>query len=145
MMEILEPIRSVLRNYPEVKLCIVFGSVATGRASAGSDLDIAVAGDRALTEEQYLNLCDAFSSATPRMVDLLDLMTANGEILKQALSQGVLVQNLDKGLYARLIIRMLYNQADWMPYHYRILRERRERFLSGGTGPNPGSGRGRRP
>ncbi|NLV30823.1 MAG: nucleotidyltransferase domain-containing protein [Acidobacteria bacterium] len=131
MMEILEPIRSVLRNHPEVKLCIVFGSVATGRASAGSDLDIAVAGDRALSEEQYLNLCDALSSATPRMVDLLDLMTANGEILKQALSKGVLVQNLDKGLYARLIIRMLYNQADMMPYHYRILRERRERFLNG--------------
>ncbi len=130
-MEILEPIRSVLRNHPEVKLCIVFGSVATGRASAGSDLDIAVAGDRALSEEQYLNLCDALSSATPRMVDLLDLMTANGEILKQALSKGVLVQNLDKGLYARLIIRMLYNQADMMPYHYRILRERRERFLNG--------------
>jgi len=131
MMEILEPIRSVLRNHPEVKLCIVFGSVATGRASAVSDLDIAVAGDRALSEEQYLNLCDALSSATPRMVDLLDLMTANGEILKQALSKGVLVQNLDKGLYARLIIRMLYNQADMMPYHYRILRERRERFLNG--------------
>ena len=53
------------------------------------------------------------------------------EILKQALSKGVLVQNLDKALYARLIIRMLYNQADMMPYHYRILRERRERFLNG--------------
>lgn len=131
MNEILEPIRSVLRNYPEVKLCLVFGSVARGRASAGSDLDIAVAGGRSLSEEQYLNLCDALSSATLRTVDLLDLMTANGEILKQALSKGVLVQNLDKALYARLIIRMLYNQADMMPYHYRILRERRERFLNG--------------
>ena len=128
---LLEPIRSVLSQHPNIKLCILFGSAASGRESASSDLDIAVAGSQPLSGDEYLELMEAFSSATHREIDLLDLATATGVILKQALSKGVVLQNLDKKLYARHISRMLFNQADMMPYHDRILRERRERFLNG--------------
>jgi predicted nucleotidyltransferase len=130
MEKLLEPIRSILRQHPNIKLCILFGSAAAGRASANSDLDIAVAAQQPLSGDEYLELMAAFSSATHREIDLLDLLSATGEILKQALSKGVIIQNLDKELCARQISRMLFNQADMMPYHDRILRERRERFLS---------------
>jgi uncharacterized protein len=130
MEKLLEPIRSVLLQHPNIQLCILFGSAAVGRTTAGSDLDIAVAGYKPLSGDEYLELMAAFSSATHREIDLLDLTSANGEILKQALSTGVVIQNLDKELYARHISRMLFNQADMMPYHDRILRERRERFLN---------------
>ena len=130
MEKLLESIRFVLIQHPNIKLCILFGSAAAGRASSNSDLDIAVAGYQPLSGDEYLELMAAFSSATHREIDLLDLSTAAGEILKQALSTGVVIQNLDKELYARHISRMLFNQADMMPYHDRILCERRERFLS---------------
>jgi uncharacterized protein len=131
MNKLLDPLRSVLLKHPDIKLCIVFGSEAAGKASANSDLDIAVAASHPLSEDIYLELLEAFSSATHREIDLVDLTNATGEILKQALSKGVLIQNSDKSLYARIISRMLFNQADMMPYHDRILRERRERFLNG--------------
>jgi uncharacterized protein len=131
MEKLLEPIRSVLLKHPDIKLCILFGSAAVGRASANSDLDIAVAGYQALSGDEYLELMAEFSSATHHEIDLLDLATATGVILKQALSKGIVLQNLDKNLYAQHISRMLFNQADMMPYHDRILRERRERFLNG--------------
>jgi len=78
-----------------------------------------------------LALIEAFSSATNREVDLVDLLADAGPILRNALSTGVVVQNADKLLYAKIISRMLFLEADVMPYHYRILRERRERFLNG--------------
>jgi uncharacterized protein len=131
MEKLLEPIRSILSQHQNIKLCILFGSMASERASADSDLDIAVAGSQPLSGDEYLELMAAFSSVTHHEIDLLDLTTATGEILKQALSKGVVLQNLDKSLYARHISRMLFNQADMMPYHNRILRERRERFLNG--------------
>ncbi|MEJ2247976.1 MAG: nucleotidyltransferase domain-containing protein [Acidobacteriota bacterium] len=131
-MEILqELLRKVLINFQDVKLCIVFGSAASDKATPQSDLDIAVAGDRPLTGEKLLELVEAFTEATNREIDLIDLATATGLILKQALSTGVVIQNLDKTLYARLISRMLFNEADMMPYFHRTLQEPRKRFLDG--------------
>ncbi len=125
-----ESIREVLERHPDIMLCTVFGSVATGKASPGSDLDIAVAAGKPLSSEEYLELIAEFADVSNREIDLVDLMTATGPILKQALSTGAIVQNLDKSLYANLISRMLFNEADMMPYYDRILRERRRRFIN---------------
>jgi predicted nucleotidyltransferase len=123
-------IRGVLHRYPDIKLCIVFGSTAAGKASFDSDLDIAVAAEQPLSGGKCLELIEELSAATNRAIDLIDLMTATGPISKQALSTGVVVQNLNKSLYAGIISRMLFNQADMMPYYERILRERRRRFIN---------------
>jgi predicted nucleotidyltransferase len=125
-----ELIRNVLNHHPDVKLCIIFGSIAAGKESADSDLDIAVAAEQPLSADSCLELIEEFSAATNREIDLVDLTTATGPISRQALSTGVVVQNVNKSLYARLISRMLFNQADMMPYYDRILRERRKRFLN---------------
>jgi uncharacterized protein len=125
-----ELIQGVLIRHPDIKLCIVFGSVAAGKAASGSDIDIAVAAEQPLPGCKYLELVEEFSAALKHEIDLVDLMAATGLISKQALSMGVVMQNLDKNLYARLISRMLFNQADMMPYYDRTLRERRRRFLN---------------
>jgi predicted nucleotidyltransferase len=126
-----ELIREVLNHHPDIKLCIIFGSIASGKASSDSDLDIAVAGELPLSAGKCLELMDALSAATSREIDLVDLMAATGQILRQALCSGVIVQNRNKNLYAGLISRMLFNQADMMPLSDRTLRERRRRFLNG--------------
>ncbi len=124
-------IRELLLRFPEIKLCILFGSTALGKASSRSDVDVAIAAAEALNVDAYLELVEALSAATGRDVDLVDLSVSWGPILAQALSKGIVILNLDTALYASLISRMLFNQADMMPYYDRILRERRERFLNG--------------
>jgi predicted nucleotidyltransferase len=131
MVELRELIRKVLNRHPDIKLCIVFGSIAAGNASSNSDLDIAVAAEQPLGGDKCLELMEEFSTVTNCEIDLVDLMAATGLILKQALSTGVVLQNSDKCLYARLISRMLFNQADMMPYYNRTLLERRRRFING--------------
>jgi predicted nucleotidyltransferase len=112
-------------------LAIVFGSVARGRQTKHSDLDLAVAGIKPLTMDEKMNLIEELGLSTGINIDVLDLQTASGPILQQALCKGVLLLKKDTLLYARLIIKMLYNQADMMPFYNRILKERRERFLHG--------------
>jgi uncharacterized protein len=129
MENLLELIRAVLSRHPGVQLCILFGSTAAGNSSPDSDLDIAIAGEKPLSAEEYLELIEEFTDAANRKVDLVDLDTATGPILHQSLSTGIVVQNNDKDLYAKLISRMLFNQADMMPYYDRVLRERRRQFI----------------
>lgn len=122
-------LRRALEAFPEIRLAILFGSVAEGRLKPDSDLDIAVAGERELTLEDRVSIQDRLASAAGREIDLLDLRAASGVILHQALSRGRLLLVKDHALYGTLISRMLFNQADMMPLTRRILEERRMRFL----------------
>ena len=131
MEKLQESLRNILDRFKDIKVCIVFGSVAAGKASPSSDLDIAVAGERPLTEDMFLELMAAFSDTTNLEIDLIDLMSVSGPVLKKALTTGRIILNLDKTLYARLISRMVFDEADMMPYYHRTLRERRKRFLNG--------------
>ncbi len=131
MQDLDEKLRAVLRRHPEIRLCLLFGSHASGLSKPDSDVDIAVAGAQALSPEARLNLIEEFSAVTNREVDLIDLLADTGPIMNKALSGAVVIQNADKALYAGIISRMLFLEADLMPYHYRILKERRERFLNG--------------
>jgi uncharacterized protein len=131
MAQLKETLRKIVSRFPDVRLCILFGSAASGAMSDGSDLDIAVAAPQPLSAEMRLALMEAIATATGRVIDLIDLMAVSGPILRQILSKGMIVQNRDKTLYASLISRMLFNQADMMPYYERTLRERRERFFHG--------------
>lgn len=113
----------------DIKLCLLYGSAAAGRLRADSDLDVAVAGERALAPERMMDLRFRLAEATGRDVDLLDLQAVNGTILHQALTRSNIVFVRDHALYASIIQRMLYNQADMMPYVRRMLAVRRQVFL----------------
>ena len=120
-----------LKQYPMIKLCLLFGSAAKGPLRFDSDIDIAVAADRTLSSQEKLSLIEDLAIQLKRGVDLIDMQQVSGYILQQALSTGKIICNKDKNLYAFLIKKMWYNQADMMPYYDMILRKRRERFLNG--------------
>ena len=79
-----EMLKEVLIRHQHIRLCIVFGSIAKDMSSSDSDLEIAVAAEQPLSADEFLELIEAFSAATNQKIDLLDLMTASGEILRQA-------------------------------------------------------------
>ena len=120
----------VLERFPEVKIAFLFGSAAHGRLTSLSDIDVAVAAETRLPLETRLAMAVHLSKALHREVDLIDLQEVTGEILQQSLWQGVKLLQKDAELYARLIQRLWFDQADMMPYRRRILAERRRRFLN---------------
>lgn len=126
---IIEEIERVLGDYPEVHFCTLFGSAANQRLSPHSDIDIAVASDREFSAESKIHLSQALSAALKREVDLIDLRRVSGLILEQALCKAIIVKNADPSLYAGLLKRLWYSQADMMPYVRRIFEQRSRQWL----------------
>lgn len=119
-------IEEVLARHPSVKLAILFGSLAVGPARFDSDLDLAVAAATPLDTQARIDLIEDLALAFGRPVDLVDLEQIHGPLLHQVLTKGHLVLCKDRTRYAELLLRMLYEEADFMPYYRRILASRRK-------------------
>ncbi len=97
----------------------------------GSDVDIAVLLDRPLDIGRRLAIAEQLERVLSLTIDLADLYAMSGTILRQVLCKGqVLVKN-DPAAMETLIRRMIYNQADVMPFVFRTLEERQKRFIHG--------------
>jgi predicted nucleotidyltransferase len=127
-MDLNHQIRQVLNQHGGVRLAILFGSLATGRATAESDLDLAVLMDAPLSAETKMALIGDLSLATGRPVDLIDLKTTGEPLLGQILKHGVRLFGSESD-YADLIKRHLFDEADFTPYRRRILTERRRQWI----------------
>ena len=118
----------VLARFPALVLALVFGSVAQGRQRADSDLDIAVAANRALTATEKMDIIAALAERTGRPIDLIDLKLVAEPLLGQIVRHGRRLFGSDKA-YGQLISRHLFEQADFMPYRSRVLAERRAAWI----------------
>lgn len=121
-------VAEILRDFPQISLAILFGSVATARAGADSDFDIAVAAAKPLTVEEKIALIDRLAAHFGRPVDLIDLKLITEPLLGQVLRHGRRVAGSERD-YAGLLTRHLLEQADFMPYRTRILEERRQAWI----------------
>ncbi|MBK9948546.1 MAG: nucleotidyltransferase domain-containing protein [Nitrospira sp.] len=120
-------IESVMSRYPSVVLAILFGSMAQDRTRDDSDLDIA--SSTPLTAQTHLVIIENMALAVGRPVDLIDLDRTHNPLLRQILTKGRKVLCHDRTHYAELMLRMVYEEADVMPYYRRILSERRQAWI----------------
>lgn len=127
-MDLNNRIREVLIQHGGIRLAILFGSLARGRATPESDLDLAVLMDAPLSAETRMVLIGDLSQAIGRPVDLIDLRITGESVLGQVLKHGVRLFGSDSD-YAELIKRHLFDEADFMPYRRRILTERRQAWI----------------
>ena len=126
-----EVIRSVLERHPEIRIALLFGSLAAGKERWDSDLDLAVAAAQPLSADQKTALIAELAQATGRPVDLVDLRTAAGLVLKEALTTGLRLRVTDNALLAELVKKMWFDEADFQPYRRRILEARRKQWIGG--------------
>jgi len=121
-------IQEVLQRFAALTLAMVFGSVAKGQQHPASDLDIAVAAKEPLSTTEKMDIIRALAQRTGRPIDLIDLNTVTEPLRGQILRHGRRLAGSDE-TYARLISQHLFDQADFMPYHRRILAERRAAWI----------------
>ncbi|SKA71985.1 type VII toxin-antitoxin system MntA family adenylyltransferase antitoxin [Desulfobaculum bizertense] len=129
--DINETIITTLTPHPEIQLAFVFGSANSGKMRQDSDVDIAVLTKSKLTINMRLTLREELSLALRREVDIVDLFTAYGTILKQTLTKGTLILNRSQQEYVAIIKRMLYDQADMEPLRRRIIEKSLQRGFFG--------------
>jgi len=125
--EVIQIIQDVLTRFPEIKIVTLFGSAASGRLKPNSDIDIAVAAQEKLSFDQKFDIMIALTNTLIREIDLIDLQAVAGPILEEALCTGIVIKKTD--LFAKLIQKMWYNQADMMPLTRMIIKKRCQRFV----------------
>ena len=122
-------IEGLLARHPSVVMAFVFGSLAAGHARSDSDLDLAVSTVTPLAPQARIDLIADLAVAFGRPIDLIDLTQTHGPLLHQILTRGRLIVCKDRSRYADLLLRMLYEEADYMPYYRRILSDRRDAWI----------------
>lgn len=119
----------VLARHPDIRLAVLFGSLATGEERPESDLDLAIDAGKPLGVEARITLIDELAEATGRPVDLVDLSSIGEPLLGQVVVHGKRLMG-DDVAYAGLIRRHLFEEADFMPYYRRVLAERRQAWIA---------------
>lgn len=123
-----QAILSVLARQEHVRLAILFGSLASGKADANSDIDLAIDIGRRLEASERMQLIGDLAAATGRPIDLVDLQTVGEPLLGQILQHGKRLIG-SNSRYAELIRKHLFDQADFLPLRNRILAERRKAWI----------------
>lgn len=124
-----QKIAQVLKRHPSILIAFLFGSLAAGRSRTDSDLDLAIASSDPLTSQDRMDLIGELALALGRPVDLIDLDQTHSPLLQQVLTQGRMILCKDRTRYAELLRRMVYEEADFMPYYRRILATRRKAWI----------------
>ena len=82
-----------------------------------------------LTVHARIELIDELAAAAGRPIDLIDLSQAHGPLLQQVLTTGRLILCQNRTEYAEFLRRLVYEEADVMPYYRRILATRRQAWI----------------
>jgi predicted nucleotidyltransferase len=121
----------VFQKYPEIQAVYVFGSVATGKIKAGSDLDLGIVPKTPSLHERKLDILTDLARLGFCEVDLVFLdvedIVLRFEIVKH---NKVIYQtsDFDKGEYYSRILRQYF---DFLPY-LKVQREALKRRILDG-------------
>lgn len=119
----LELVRSALATRPEIALAAAFGSVPAGRATASSDLDLAVRFEPGREPHgwEYGGLVAALEGALGRRVDLVDLERAQSTVLRMEIAKGQLLKG-EPDEWVRFKVRAFRDWRDFGPRFRRLAR-----------------------
>lgn len=133
--ELKEKIEPIARKF-NLKLAVLFGSVARGNIGSGSDIDIAIVADSLIFEvpELYRDFMGAFEPIENhyrRDIDLVQIDSMNIILLKQILREGVLLYEYEWQYYnlQRLHWRFLVEDNYRFTLNYSNILQRKLEML----------------
>ena len=134
MEDIIPKLREALSPDPGIRLAVLYGSYATGKAGPTSDVDLAIAYDHKLSMVERIDLAQRISRLINIEVDLVDLRVSSGVLLQQIIWNRKTIINRDSKLYGDIIAKQITEELDFMPLYEQMLKAKRERFINGQKG-----------
>ena len=114
-------------DFPPLRLALLFGSRAEGRAGADSDVDLAVLAARPLASAEIIELVRDIASAVGLGVDIVDLHDLPQPVTAEALGGRRLLG--DDTAFAETVARNAAMYEDFGRLRERVLARRRREWL----------------
>ena len=112
-----------------IKLCILYGSAASGTLTKRND--IAIAGESKFDKVSLADLQTILSHKLGYEVDLVNIKRAENLIMREILKGGIVRITKDTRFYAECIKKVIYFNEDVLRSMRMILRKRARRFTGG--------------
>jgi predicted nucleotidyltransferase len=134
VVQMIDRIRRTLSQGPGLRLAILFGSAARGRAGPDSDIDVGILpSDPDLTLHAELDLQSRLERACGRPVDLVRLDTAGSLLRWEAARHGIPIFARSHADLVRFVARAAIEYADLAPALARASDLFRQRLIEGCT------------
>ncbi|MEA2604782.1 MAG: hypothetical protein QOF89_5774 [Acidobacteriota bacterium] len=127
---VIEALRGALRGRKDVRVALLFGSRARGKARPGSDADVAVEG----RDLNPLALAADLSEAAGVEVDVVDLGRAGYPLLNAVLRDGILLHEGERGAAASWRTRAILQTETDRPWFERMRDAYLKRLAEGARG-----------
>jgi predicted nucleotidyltransferase len=127
---VIDALRGALRGRKDVRVALLFGSRARGRARPGSDADVAVEG----RDLNPLALAADLSEAAGVEVDVVDLGRAGYPLLNAVLRDGILLHEGERGAAASWRTRAILQTETDRPWFERMRDAYLKRLAEGARG-----------
>ena len=114
-----EKIKDKLNSFSNIHIGIVFGSYAKDCNRSGSDLDIAVAADKSMANQEMAHIKAQLNIALDKDIDLIDLNSVRGLILREALCEGEVILKKDILLLNSLLFKFLLELMNRLSVMYK--------------------------
>ncbi|GAC1518637.1 MAG: hypothetical protein NVS3B10_20590 [Polyangiales bacterium] len=119
-------LRAAIASGPPLRLVVLFGSQATGKAAKGSDVDIGILpADRGLPIGDELAFASTLSAATGTEVDVVRLDGAPPLLAREIAQVGVCVFEASPGAFAAWRAAAI---SEWIDFD-EMIAPHRARFL----------------
>jgi len=109
-----EKIQKIGQKY-NLKLIMLFGSLATKKAREDSDIDIALLGHSNKVSNDYLDILEEFSQIFNRKIDLSIMNNANPLLLNEVQKDSLLLYG-SKENYINFSLYAFHRYNDYLPY-----------------------------
>jgi len=113
-MDVDETLRATLETFREVRMAVLFGSTARGKATPKSDLDVGVLLDDDAPKSTW-DIELALAGALRPPVDLIDLRSAPPLLRFEISREGRVLFEREEGLWPGFKARAMLDWWDWAP------------------------------
>jgi len=128
--QIINKVKAWCQQHP-IKLCVLFGSQATGQTHAHSDVDIALWTMQALSPSERLDWVVSLESVLDQNVSLVFVTVDLDPVLQFEIArQGQLIFEAQPGLWPEHRLHLWHAYNDSLPFR-RAARQRLHEFAEG--------------
>ena len=120
-MDLLDRLRERAASLPEVRLAVLFGSMARGQARKDSDVDLGLL-LKPVSRRERLHVEAELARAAGREVDFINLDEAPPLLRFEITRDGVVILEREEGLWTRFKVKAMVDWWDWAPIARRISR-----------------------